>query len=478
MLPVGVGSELGVIRRAIQEFKPDIAFNLLEAFADVATWDQNVVAYLELHAGARTPAATRAGCCSPATRPSPRRSSPTTGSPVAGLRGRSRGAARSGGRAGCAFPLIVKSLTLDASIGISQASVVEDDAKLEERVRFIHESIGTDALVEEYVEGRELYVGVLGNERLQVLPIWELDFSGLPEEARRIATERLKWSLSYQKKHSIATGPAKDLRGAAGEDGSASCASASTAASMLSGYARIDLRLRDDGRVVVLEANPNPQLAYGEDFAEAAENAGIHYGPLLERIMALGLRLGARVPGVAAEAHSARSTSSGRPAPDLGAAGETDRDRERQHRRARAPSSSGRGSANAPSNTKRTSAQPAAVESSERGERPASAPEHRVLGEQDAEELRPPGAERAQQRALAHALVAARRHRAGQHHRPRGEAEQRHEADGEHHLVEDALDRALDLGEVEGRDVGVRLDHLALQAGPRRRGSSTRASST
>jgi len=187
-----------------------------------------------------------------------------------------------------AFPLIVKSLTLDASIGISQASVVDDDARLEERVRFIHESIGTPALVEEYVEGRELYVGMLGNQRLQVLPIWELDFSGLPEEARRIATERLKWSLSYQKKHGITTGPAHDLPDGLERRIGDLCKRVYRSL-MMSGYARIDLRLADGGRVVVLEANPNPQLAYGEDFAEAAEKAGVDYGPLLERIMALGL---------------------------------------------------------------------------------------------------------------------------------------------------------------------------------------------
>ena len=186
------------------------------------------------------------------------------------------------------FPLIVKSLTLDASIGISQASVVEDDGKLVERVRFIHESIGTDALVEEYIEGRELYVGILGNQRLQVLPIWELSFASMPEEARKIATERLKWSMLYQKKHGIVSGLAKDLPEALVRQIGSVCKRVYRSL-MLSGYARIDLRLTEDGRVYVLEANPNPQLAYGEDFAESAEKAGIDYGPLLERILRLGV---------------------------------------------------------------------------------------------------------------------------------------------------------------------------------------------
>jgi D-alanine-D-alanine ligase len=283
---VGVGSELAVIRRALAEMKPDIAFNLLEAFAEVATWDQNVVAYLELMrvpytgCNARGLLLARDKALAKKILTFHRISVPDfLVVPVGRAVRRPRR---------LSFPLIVKSLTLDASIGISQASVVEDDAKLVERVRFIHDSLGTPALVEEYVEGRELYVGVLGNQRLQVLPIWELDFSGLPEDARRIATERLKWSMSYQKKHGIMTGPAKGLPDGLERRIGELCKRVYRSL-MMSGYARIDLRLTEDGRVVVLEANPNPQLAYGEDFAEAAEKAGVDYGRLLERIMALGL---------------------------------------------------------------------------------------------------------------------------------------------------------------------------------------------
>ena len=228
MLAVGVGGELGVIRKAIQEFQPDIAFNLLESFDDVATWDQNVVAYLELMRLPYTGCNSR-GLLLARDKALAKKILTYHRIPVPDFvvvpRGRQIRRPRRLG-----FPLIVKSLTLDASIGISQASVVEDDEKLEERVRFIHESIGTPALVEEYVEGRELYVGILGNQRLQVLPIWELDFSGLPEEARRIATERLKWSMSYQKKHGIMSGAGEGPARAARARRSAGCASASTAA--------------------------------------------------------------------------------------------------------------------------------------------------------------------------------------------------------------------------------------------------------
>jgi D-alanine-D-alanine ligase len=286
VLPVGVGSELGVIRKAIHEFRPDIAFNLLEAFADVATWDQNVVAYLELMRLSYTGCNSR-GLLLARDKALSKKILSYHRVGVADFVVVPRGRAIRRPRR-LRFPLIVKSLTLDASIGISQASVVDDDAKLEERVRFIHESIDTPAIVEEYVEGRELYVGVLGNHRLQVLPIWELDFSDLPEESRRIATERLKWSLSYQKKHAIRTGAAKDLAEPLVRRIGELCKRVYRSL-MLSGYARIDLRLTAEGRIVVLEANPNPQLAYGEDFAEAAEACGIGYGSLLERILALGI---------------------------------------------------------------------------------------------------------------------------------------------------------------------------------------------
>ena len=284
---LGLGSELKPIRDAIEETRPQIAFNMIEAFDNVATFDHNVVAYLELLRQRYTGCNPR-GLLLARDKSISKKILHYHRIPVARfevfLRGRRIKRPRR-----LRFPLIVKSLTLDASIGISQASVVEDETRLVDRVRFIHESLDTDALVEEYIDGRELYVGLLGNTRLQVLPVWELDLSGMPDDARRIATERLKWSLSYQKKHRIDSGPAKGLPEDVRRSIVSTCKRVYRSLE-LSGYARIDLRLRPDGKVFVMEANPNPQLAYGEDFAESAEKAGIGYGVLLERIMALGLR--------------------------------------------------------------------------------------------------------------------------------------------------------------------------------------------
>ncbi len=285
-IPLAVESDLGVIRKAMDEEKPQIAFNCLEGFDEVATWDANVVGYLEMLKLPYT------GCNSRGMLLGRDKSLTKTllsyhriPVPRFLIVPRERKVKRP---KRLAFPLFVKSLTMDASIGISQASVVETDAKLSERVAFIHESIGTDALVEQYIEGRELYVGILGNQRLQALPVWELSFAKMPEESQKIATERLKWSLAYQKKHGIDSGAA-ELDPASALAMQELC-KRSYKILMMSGCARLDLRLSPEGRAYVIEANPNPQLSPDEDFAQAAMAAGIKYAELIQRLLSLGLR--------------------------------------------------------------------------------------------------------------------------------------------------------------------------------------------
>jgi D-alanine-D-alanine ligase len=156
-------------------------------------------------------------------------------------------------------------------------------------VAFIHESIGTAAIVEQYIEGRELYVALLGNQVLQALPVWELFFTNMPAEVKRIATDRVKWSVKYQKKYGIESGPAKDLTEGLSAGIQHLCKRAYRALE-LSGYARMDLRLDTSGQAWLLEANPNPQIARGEDFSASAERAGLSYEALLQRIINLGLR--------------------------------------------------------------------------------------------------------------------------------------------------------------------------------------------
>ncbi len=291
---LGVGSDLAVIRNGVTELQPHVVFNLLEDFHDVPIYDQNVVSYLEL---LRVPFT---GC-------NPR------GLMLARDKGISKKllsfhripvpefavfrmgtAVRRPGR--LSYPLIVKSLTKEGSAGIAKASLVHDDEKLAERVAFIHKRLATDAIAERFIDGRELYVGVLGSQRLHVLPIWELLFTKMPDEAPRIATERVKWDAKYRSKHGIKSNLAKNLPEALVARIQHVCRRIYRVLE-LTGYARIDLRLDAEGRVYVLEANPNPQLAYGEDFAESAERAGISYQALIQRIVNLALQ---RAPNGAA----------------------------------------------------------------------------------------------------------------------------------------------------------------------------------
>jgi len=284
---LGVHDDLGDIRRAAVDWKPQIAFNLLEGFDDISIFDQNVVSHLELlklsYTGCNPRGLLLARDKSLSKKllayhriPVPEFEVCRIGRPI-------RRPKR------LQFPLIVKSLTQESSIGISQASVVDSDEKLRERVAFIHDSIGTAAIIERYVEGRELYVGILGNQQLQALPVWELFFTNMPPEARRIATDRVKWSVKYQKKYGIESGMARELPEGVTSKIQHVCRRAYRALE-LSGYARIDLRLDEDGNVWVLEANPNPQIARGEDFAASAEKAGLAYEGVLQRIINLGLR--------------------------------------------------------------------------------------------------------------------------------------------------------------------------------------------
>ena len=283
---LGIHDDLSGIRVATGDFTPHIVFNLMEAFAGVTTFDQNVVSYLELLRLSYTGCNPR-GLILARDKALSKKLLAYHRVPVPEFtvvrRGRKPVLSKR-----LRFPLIVKSLFFEASAGISQASVVENVEQLQKRVAFIHEHLGTAAIVEQFIDGRELYVGILGNERLEVLPVWEMSFAQMPDNRWRIATERVKWSKQYQKRHGIMTSAAV-LEPEMAHRIQRIARRAYTALD-LNGYARIDIRLDEAGRPYVLEANPNPNLAYGEDFAESAETHGISYEKLLDRILTLGLR--------------------------------------------------------------------------------------------------------------------------------------------------------------------------------------------
>jgi D-alanine-D-alanine ligase len=184
------------------------------------------------------------------------------------------------------FPLIVKPLATDASVGIAQASVVEDAKALAERVTFIHERFEQPAIAEEFISGRELYASVIGNdERLEILPLTELVFDKeKTEPEERIATQSAKWDEPYRKRKGIKNVFARPVSAAAREKIESICRTACRAL-WLRDYARIDLRLTEDGEVWVLEANANPFISEGHEIANAAAKAEMPYPDFLERIV-------------------------------------------------------------------------------------------------------------------------------------------------------------------------------------------------
>ncbi len=285
--PLGVHDELKPIRDEIEAWKPHAVFTLLEQFRGEAIYDQNVVSYLELMHVPYTG-------CNPRGLMLARGKDlsktlvhyhriPVPAFAVFPMHRKVKRPPR------LAWPLIVKSVNEDASYGISQASVVDSDDKLAERVAFIHGRIGTAAIAEQFIEGREIYVGVVGNDRLLALPVWELEFKNMAQGDWLIATEKVKHDTDYQERRGILHGPAKDLSPELAAR-IQTMAKRAYRTLELDGYARIDFRLAADGTPYFLEANPNPEIAESQEFATAARHAGIGYPDLLQRIVALGMR--------------------------------------------------------------------------------------------------------------------------------------------------------------------------------------------
>ncbi len=186
------------------------------------------------------------------------------------------------------YPLVVKPALEDSSEGISNASLVSDQATLTERAEFVHQRWQQPAIAEEYIEGREFYVSVLGNKQLSVLPPRECFFETNTGKGPVLLTYRLKWNEQYRKKWNISFGFA-DLEPAILKNIERVCKTVYRVL-QLRDYGRIDLRLTPDNKIFILEANPNPDIAYGEEVAEAAEKAGLPYKNLIERIIHLALR--------------------------------------------------------------------------------------------------------------------------------------------------------------------------------------------
>jgi D-alanine-D-alanine ligase len=273
------------VATAITANRPHLVFNLLEELAGEAVWDWVAVAYLETLHQRYTGCNPRGlllcrdkALCKTLLRAS---GLPTPGF-VVFPRGRHPSLP-----ATLRFPVLVKPLDEQASRGIAQASLVHDPAGLRRRVRFLHESIGRPAIAEEYVAGREITVSVLGNRRPRAFPAWEMDLRGLPATAHRIATEKVKWDRAYQERHRVRCHRAH-LAPSLAQKLERQSRKAFRALG-LSGYVRFDFRLAPTGEPVLVDVNPNPQIADHEDFADSARAVGMSYRSLVAEIVRLGL---------------------------------------------------------------------------------------------------------------------------------------------------------------------------------------------
>jgi D-alanine-D-alanine ligase len=180
----------------------------------------------------------------------------------------------------------VKPLQTDASAGIARASVVYDQTALQERITFVHDQFDQPAIAEEFIDGRELYVSLIGNgDDLEILPIIEMVFDRektRPEE--RIATQSAKWDESYRGRKGIKNIFARRISKAAREKIEDICRTAQRVL-WLRDYSRLDVRLTPGGEVWVIEANANPFISWGHDVANAAEKAGMDYPAFIDRIV-------------------------------------------------------------------------------------------------------------------------------------------------------------------------------------------------
>jgi D-alanine-D-alanine ligase len=293
VLVLGIDTDLSPLREAIQNYKPKLVFNLLEEFDGEGAYDQNVVSYLEL---LRVP---YTGC-----------------NPRGLILGRDKALSKKILKyhrvktpnfyifeyrkklktqkqikipKGIQYPLFTKMLYEEASLGITQSSIVKDEASLQERVLHFFNKYKSDVIAESYIQGRELYVGIMGLKRLETYAVWELFFNKMPESAPKIATEKVKWDFNYREKYGITTGPAKKL-----SEQQVSVLKKMTKRSYralgLSGYARMDYRMNEAGEIYLIEVNPNPDIGYKEDLSASAELDGVSYQELLKKIIRLGLQ--------------------------------------------------------------------------------------------------------------------------------------------------------------------------------------------
>ena len=284
---LAIFDDVDLVRQKMESFQPDILFNLVEQFKNNPGFDQNIVSLLEMQDVPFT------GCGSTGLTLCKHKGISKKilghhGIPTPNFVVIPRGQ-RIGGPRQLKFPILVKPVKEEASYGISRNSFVQNEEQFRDRISFVHEKYKSDAIAEEYINGRELYVSIMGNTRLQVFPIRELVFKDVPTNEPKIATYKAKWDEKYRKRWGLEGQFVENLDSALVRELERTCKEIYRLLTV-DGYARIDLRLSPENKLYFIEANPNPHLAADEDFAESAAKAGLKYPQLIDTIIRLGMR--------------------------------------------------------------------------------------------------------------------------------------------------------------------------------------------
>lgn len=281
VMVLGILDDINILTQTIETFKPHCVFNLLEEFNSDTRSDFKVIALLEMlqlkYSGCNSKGLllARDKALSKKILSHHKIATPNF---ITFPKNKKKKIPKN-----MQYPAIVKCLFEEASYGIAQASIVSSEAKLKERIEYITKKLDQDAIVEEFIAGQEIYMGVIGEKQLTTLPAWELKFENAQEPDKEIYSSRAKWNQAYRKRKGINTGPANISKQL--EEQIIKVCKRTYQVLNLSGYARIDMRVTETGKVYVLEANPNPNIAWDDEFAKSALHQKIKYTDLIQQLL-------------------------------------------------------------------------------------------------------------------------------------------------------------------------------------------------
>ncbi len=287
VIPLGIHDDIEPFLKIVKDQKPDLVFNMSEAFSGKRNFEPNLTALMELVGVPFTGAGPMSlQICKDKGLTKSILGYHEISTPKFLVAKKSRPFPLSALRK-FPFPAFIKPLQLESSEGIAQVSYAANEKEALARVKYIHDKLGVDAIVEEFIDGREVYVSILGNDKLSVFPARELFFKQVPDSEPKFATYKSKWDREYRKKWGIDSGWVNELPEPMQKKLNDVCKKIYRLLN-IQGFGRIDLRIRGD-EIYFIEANPNPSIARKEDYALSANKAGVEYDELISRIVSLSL---------------------------------------------------------------------------------------------------------------------------------------------------------------------------------------------